>query len=1309
MTDTIVNTPPAPKKRKRTPLRFVASLLSLTLTLLVLATVGGVIWLLGSENGLRFVLLRLPQLAALPVAVEAQSLSGSLWRGFSGSQIRIRTESADIELSALVWDWQADELKNRHLHIRRLAVGDVHISPKNAPPQPKSEPPKLPESLTLPLTVAVDKLEVGQITQGDDKTILLSRAQLSYQYNHLNHDVNIVALQTPWSNSTGQLSLANASPYALRGDMTLAGVLDGIAVNGDLRLSGSLNDVALASKLTGLGIHIHADTQVKPFAPTLGEKIGHIRLNGEGVNPRAFLPNLPKADLSFSANVLPNLNADNMGLNGDVVLHNKHALPADQNGIPVRQLQGKFAINQSGAVEIDHVHLALMKKGEVSLHGGIYAQKQTVNVQASLKNVVAADLLNNPFAATLNGNIHATGTFSQPVVQFDLASEQAKATGKVQLLTDAKNGQQTVRIEQAMIQPHHGGKLNLSGSLELFRDQKLQAKIASEQFNPRKLHPSLPEGSINGMADVSGELAKLAFRSTMAFAPSQLSGTNLSGGGKVSYENKHLSQADVSVVLGSNVLKTQGAFGKKGDTLAVDLNAPNVAQFGFGMSGLLQAKGHIISTADGFTQVEAKLDGQIRQLHIPNAVKVQHLDFKLHGSPDPLRPLDIALNGNGIVAGNTAIDRTQFALNGTLRQHQLSGSGSLKVDNKPLHINVAARGGLSESQQWAGVVDKLDLSGGLNLHLHNPMRLEASQQRVAMNAARWQALGGSLVLDNFVWDKQAGLTTKGRADNIHFSELHNWYKPPIEHNLVLAGDWDLAYSQSPRGYLNLRQQGGDVVLPTARKQNLNLQNWRLNTQFNANGINNKLSGDTRYGQISGSLDILQAFGNAPLSQAPIHGKFVFHSADLDTLRSLLPVGQTVRGKLTGNVDINGKLADPQINGTLNGEGLNYRNRDVGIVLADGSLKSHFEGQKWIVDALQFKRGKGNITLTGTASYQNNAPDVDAKVVFHQYQLLDQPNRRLTVSGSTDLQYTQSGIALSGSLKTDEGRFGFQESSAPTLDDDVVVLGETQATPSNTVPLNINLVFDLNNQFYFSGEGLNVNLGGKLTLTAKPQQEMQAVGSVHVVRGRYKAYGQDLLIKKGIISFIGPLNKPNLNIRAERRNSPVGAGVEVLGNLDVPRISLVANEPMSEKDKLSWLILNRASSGSSADEAAIATAASAWLVGGLNDKMGLVDDFGLTSGQTRNASTGEMNPAQQMITFGKQLSRDLYLGYEAGLGNASQSVKLVYQLSRSFQAIARAGTESSGAEIKYVKRFDGFSEKERQKIKALDKAEQAQSQ
>ena len=127
--------------------------------------------------------------------------------------------------------------------------------------------------------------------------------------------------------------------------------------------------------------------------------------------------------------------------------------------------------------------------------------------------------------------------------------------------------------------------------------------------------------------------------------------------------------------------------------------------------------------------------------------------------------------------------------------------------------------------------------------------------------------------------------------------------------------------------------------------------------------------------------------------------------------------------------------------------------------------------------------------------------------------------------------------------------------------------------------------------------------------------------------------------------------------------------------------------MSEKDKLSWLILNRASSGSDGDEAALTAAASAFLAGKINDRIGLVDDFGLTSKRSRNAQTGELNPAEQVLTVGKQLSSELYLGYEFGLTSASQTVKLVYQLTRTIQAIVRVGSQSSGGEIKYVIRFD----------------------
>ena len=200
--------------------------------------------------------------------------------------------------------------------------------------------------------------------------------------------------------------------------------------------------------------------------------------------------------------------------------------------------------------------------------------------------------------------------------------------------------------------------------------------------------------------------------------------------------------------------------------------------------------------------------------------------------------------------------------------------------------------------------------------------------------------------------------------------------------------------------------------------------------------------------------------------------------------------------------------------------------------------------------------------------------------------------------------------------------------------------------------------------------------------------------MRVVKGRYKAYGQDLEITKGAVSFVGPLTDPNLNIRAERRLSPVGAGVEVLGSLNNPRVTLVAKEAMSEKDKLSWLILNRASSGSDGDNATLSAAASALLAGQVNDRIGLVDDLGFTSKRSRNAQTGELNPAEQVLTVGKQLTNNLYAGYEYGISSAEQSVKLVYQLTRAIQAVARIGTRSSGGELKYTIRFDNLFGKDK---------------
>lgn len=1250
-------------------------------------------WLVNTESGLRFMLFDAPEKLALPVKIRSETLSGTLLRGFSGTHWHIETESSDIDVSDFVFQWQPTELWDKHLHITDLSAGNIHIQPKPVPPKPDDDQPtKLPESINLPLNITLERMRIGQISLGKEHTVLLRGAQFSYIYqDNKGHHANIVYLNTPWSESMGQIHASLQAPFALNGLIRSQGDLDGIAVQNTINLSGNLTEIIIKTDLSGNGVALQADTAVRPFAETLGQRIGHIKLNGEGISPHGFMEQLPYADLDFSANVLPDLDSPTLGLSGNIDLHNATPKPIDKQGIPVKTLHSNFTINESGAIELEEMTAELMKTGKIHLFGGIYAMKKTLNLQAEINNLTATDLLTQPLQGTLNGTIHTTGTFDAPQAAFKLDTGFAQTSGVIKLHTDKQLGQQTLLIENGEIMPPNGGKLALSGNLELFKQQKIQANIHSRAFNPHKLYPDLPEGNINGHIKLNGELASTAFHADMLFEPSVLSGAPLSGNGKISYQNNHLSRADTLLRLGNNELKTQGSFGKRGDKINLNIQAPNLQQFGFGLHGALSAKGTVSNTANNWTQIDAALEGQARNVLIPNTLKIQTLDFQMYGSSDVQRPLKISLNGKGISTGETVIDNIDTRLDGTVRQHHLTSSANLKIDGQPLKLNLAANGGLDAQNQWKGILNTIDINGIVNIRLQNALHLEAGQKRVTFGSARWQALGGSLYLERFIWDQASGLNTKGRADNLHFSELHHIYTPPIEHDLVIAGDWDLSYSHSPSGYLNLRQQNGDITLPTNRKPKLGLKNFVLRTELGGRGILSRFGGDVRYGKINGQFDILQAFGNGPFSQAPIRGSLKASVDDLNTLKNLLPVGQSVKGSLTGEAKITGTLNTPNIQGNINGENLHYRNRDVGVVLSNGTLKSHLQGQRWIIDALRFQQNKGSITLSGSADYAHNEPDISADIIFDHYQLLNQHNRHLTVSGKGQLSYNGTLFSLDGNLKTDEGRFGFQESSAPVLDNDVVVLGEeNKNNTSSGTPLNLKLVFDLNDRFIFSGQGLDVKLGGKLTLSAAPNQDIRGIGSVHIVKGQYKAYGQDLIIKKGIISFVGPLDNPNLNIRAERRNSPVGAGVEVLGNLNTPRISLVANQTMSEKDKLSWLILNRASSGNSSDEATLATAASAWLAGSINDKIGLVDNFGLTSQQSRNVQTGEMNPAQQVLTFGKQLTQNLYLGYEAGLGDASQTVKLAYQISRSFQAILRIGNKSSGGEIKFQKRFDSLS-------------------
>lgn len=181
---------------------------------------------------------------------------------------------------------------------------------------------------------------------------------------------------------------------------------------------------------------------------------------------------------------------------------------------------------------------------------------------------------------------------------------------------------------------------------------------------------------------------------------------------------------------------------------------------------------------------------------------------------------------------------------------------------------------------------------------------------------------------------------------------------------------------------------------------------------------------------------------------------------------------------------------------------------------------------------------------------------------------------------------------------------------------------------------MNLRIVLGDKVNMSGFGLKGGLSGQMQIRARPGREMTANGGLDV-RGRYKAYGQDLTITRGQLVWNNNIvSDPRVNIRAQRRIADITAGIDVSGRAQSPRAQVWSDPVMSQSEALSYLVLGRKLATASSDEnQQVASAAAALSAGGgliasqLGAKLGL-DDAGISQSSTMGGS---------VLGFGKYLS------------------------------------------------------------------------
>ncbi|MGL5992449.1 MAG: translocation/assembly module TamB domain-containing protein, partial [Aeromonas sobria] len=151
-----------------------------------------------------------------------------------------------------------------------------------------------------------------------------------------------------------------------------------------------------------------------------------------------------------------------------------------------------------------------------------------------------------------------------------------------------------------------------------------------------------------------------------------------------------------------------------------------------------------------------------------------------------------------------------------------------------------------------------------------------------------------------------------------------------------------------------------------------------------------------------------------------------------------------------------------------------------------------------------------------------------------------------------------------------------DSAVAVSDDVTVVYDDLPPVPQQaSLPLAMKVAIRLGSDVKIDAMGLKTDVSGGINLRQDPEKPLAGNGQLVLTNGRFKAYGQNLIIKEGRILFSGPLDRPFLNIEANRDpatiEGQVTVGVRVTGPASKPEITVYSEPQMAQSEQLSYLL------------------------------------------------------------------------------------------------------------------------------------------
>lgn len=553
------------------------------------------------------------------------------------------------------------------------------------------------------------------------------------------------------------------------------------------------------------------------------------------------------------------------------------------------------------------------------------------------------------------------------------------------------------------------------------------------------------------------------------------------------------------------------------------------------------------------------------------------------------------MRSRDVVSGRLTLQLTDFKTQGVdirkatieLRGNELRHNLTVHTEGTPISVD-AKISGIYERMlgNWAGALAELKVKTAYGpVTLEKPMRLAyvPDLNRANVSKACLAHTHARLCLEN---DLKIDLTNRSDLriliglPKFDLAFIKQYFPGRFVADGIIKANADVTLpaglSELPRGRVTVRAQ--DI----STKYRMDLSDLKVgfnSVQLSFANAKDSIEGNWKIdikdnGDIEGSLRMSDLFNTRT-----VDGALKFVAVDATLVNSFLSPGESAEGQWFGNLRFAGTLEEPLIYGRTGLFNAKLDSTKLPFEMLPSDIKLTFNGNSSTLEG-HLKTPQGEVALNGSADWRTIG---EGKAIVttkgSNLRVTLPPDIEFDLTTDVTCEASSDLIKLDGAISIPWAKVSVSKLPASAVDvsDDAVRLDRPRAkkkAAGKPIPIESNLRIHIGDDVRVEAMGLKARLTGNLNVI-QDNGTLGLTGQISVPSGSFKAYGQDLLVRRGEFHFVGAVANPLLDLEAirnpDRTADDVIAGIRVTGSVDSPQVAVFTDPAKSETEALSYLI------------------------------------------------------------------------------------------------------------------------------------------